>query len=694
MGGLLGHWSPAGSAGDATSGVAGGRCGRTRADTPICRVQARLSEPGTLERATTLLVAPTGSRWAHAAGFAAALVLAAALLTRISAAMWRHRSNLADVNVDLLIRLSGLTACAWALSVTWAQSRSPYNVFVYKRFVPVPAHRGGPLRWEYYLKTALPDADVEDLARAGGGDPAVEAARAAAPFQGGLSLAQVRIKTNDAIRTLLEALQPKGDAFSDHAEDLARVKSACEDADAAHAMLGDGLEVARTNGLTRSALEGVVRAGPAGRPADLSRKLLAAAGSQLEPGLPGAPAGDDAWRQQAAAALEVAVPRILQAHSLRADAVKLMASLDDRLRPAAEQLGVEGGSPCDGALQEALSAVPSPAAGLDAVKASKALTDKEIARADAALGVASAAMDTTVLRSIRGSGKRMAVFVSATFAAVAATALIWGAYFLVRIGLEQSFAWVLAAAGETVSFLNNTETGVQGIIQGLQVATKFLIVFGVGAAFVYNRRLAGIMSEVKYTAHEALLERVGSALRAMVKAGGVRAALTEGPSQRDFLHALSDLEAVMQHDLLTDKTSYATSPVRISDLIVFGTLMLGCTVALYVLWLEMMPGKALVYMKMRADAGASAPMPAPLTGGGSLPELTNRDIEYFRKFSFNGTPDTVRAVVMLMSLVSLAYYLMHMVVNEANARDIYYNELTVAAKNHDIVQTDAPGRGL
>lgn len=684
---LLGRWTPAADAAPGTAGAAGGtpRCGATRADTPICRVQQRLVEPAMLERATSLAVQDRGDRWAYTIACVAATSAGLLQLRRVFVRALLERAP----GVSQLLGVTQLAVCAWAAFVSYVLSRSRYTVFEFKQFVPVPQQPGGALGWGYYLKTDLPDADLIDLAYEGGGPNAAAAVRAAAPFQGGLSLAQVRIKTSDAIHTLLDALRPKGDDHDSAEEDLARVRAACDAATAAAAGLKDGLRVARANGLTAAALAGLQAADAApARAKDLARRLVEAAGPRLEAGLPGAPPPEheDAWLHQAAAALEVATPRVLEALARRAAAVKLMASLDDRLAAAAQRAGVDEGHACHHVLLDALTAVPRPEDGLQAIKSAKALTAAELVRADAALSVASASMDATVLRAERGGGRRMELVVMATVALVASLSVMWLLFFAARLLLAQGFSWSGRDAREVRVALGDLGDGMGGVVRGLSAALRFAVVLSVGAAFVYNRRLAGIVAEVSLKAKEAMLERAGAALRAMVKAGGVRALLTAGERQHDFLLALRDLDAVMAFDLLSDGAASASRPPRISDLIVFGTALLACALALFVLTLKLRPLKALSYMRELATE------PAAMKGGGALlPELTAADRRYFSGIAGSGgLPDSVRALVMLMALVSLSYYFLRMVSAEAAAKDTYYDELTAAAKERNVRPAPPP----
>ncbi len=682
---------------DARLRTAGGQkqCGVSRDDTPICRVQERLWDKRLRDRAMELVVPDIGDRWVFWVATVGCALAAAALLMgpgfwTVLESWWTRRPIGRDWGPDLFGKDRFLTyahisfgavlvASSYGASVL---ARSKASVYRYKTFMPVPDAFGGQLKWDYYLTTALPQADIETLAAAGAGKRGALASRAVARFQGALSIPQARIKCKDAIAFLRSALRGGGggtDSAPDTVRETDRMVAAFAYVDDATERLRGVQALAQSNAVDAARLRDIVDGKAPSATAklvDIAQRVLA---SRAEPylarGERGSLPADPAYLDQVEVTLEVALPRVAEAGRAMRSALENMRSLGERLQPAAVSMNVLDDARYSAAISEALTAIPKSGPGAASMAAVKAMTDDDVLKADAALGDASASMDYTVMPIARGGDVRIRAVTNQYYWTIVAVAGLWALVACVEFG-----KWLFGVEDGVTRLRAIIERSrakgdlAASVVDALMLATRAVVFVIVVTALGFQALALSVKYDVQERARINMLERLADALRRMVELGGVRAAVSQPD---EFAHALANLDLAMTYDVLTDRNAYARMPVRISALVIGVVIMAVTGVALATLVYSMDPASDVLRMKQlhaEARGGSAAGDAKALTGGAGLSDPSDpsdwgaqRDAAVLHA----GVPSAVKAPVVLAGLVALVYYLVLMIMTEHRTRDLY-----------------------
>jgi hypothetical protein len=703
------------------------QCGVTRADAPICRVQERLFEKTLRARAMDLVVPDMGDRWLYwVVSVTCGLIAVGCVL---GPAFWGEAktwwsSGSSDGRFKQIIELymganrytnygylsfGALMAASAYGSGIMARSKSTY--FRYKVFLPVPDAFGGALKWDYYLTSALPPADVETLSAAGGGKAAALASRSAAKYQGALSIAQARIKCRDAIEYARTALRGGRSAATspDAAKEVDRMVAACGYVDDATEILRGVQTLCKANAIDAARLSDIV-AGKAPSASDklkdLARRFqMSRAQAYLDRGQVESLPADPAYLDQASITLEVALPKIGEAERAMTHALENMRSLGDRLKPAAASMNYLDDPRYAAAVTEALSGLPSTKKGSGAMLAVKSMSDDDVLKADAALAVASATMDYTILPSVRGGDIRIRKVTNAYYWTVVVIMVLWAV-----LGIQLFADNMMERKPEYKDFNGTTNVWYivsmfaderrKGNLPGSIVTILNWTVKGLVFLIVVTAVLLQLLSTViRYDIEErgriTMFERLGDALRKMVALGGVRGALKES---EEFSDALANLDLCMTYDVLTDKGAHGRMPVRISALVVGVLVVTVCAIALYMMVATMQPHsdfKRMRQLQMQQGRGApvarAMPMPVtpritlaeadPMSGGA---DLTLEDAAWGEARDAEVLaaefPNAVKGPVIVAGIVSLVYYFVLMIMTEARTRDLYVTQLSLDQK--------------
>lgn len=703
------------------------QCGVTRSDSPICRVQERLFEKTLRARAMDLVVPDMGDRWFYwVLSVTCGLIALGCVLgpmfwqsantwwSRGGAPGWFEKVATMYVGADRYTHFGYLSFGAIMAASSYScgiLGRSKSTYFRYKVFMPVPDSFGGALKWDYYLTSALPPADVETLAAAGGGKAAMLASRSAAKYQGALSVVQARIKCRDAIeyaRTAMRGGSSKA-AAPDAAKEVDRLVAACGYVDDATEILRGVQTLCRSNAIDNARLADIVSgkvASASDKLKDLARRVQASrAQAYLDRGLAESLPTDPAYLDQVSITLEVAIPKIGEAERAMTQALENMRSLGDRLKPAAVSMSYFDDPRYGAAIAEALAGLAPTKKGASAMLAVKSMSDDDILKADAALAVASATMDYTILPSVRGGDIRIRKITDAYFRTVVSIAGLWaylGSDLFVRNMIRRDPAYRNFDGTPNARYIfaliaderrNNNLAG--GIVTVLNWTVKALVFLIVVTAVLLQLRSVVITYDIEERGRITLLERLGDALRKMVKLGGVRGALKD---TSEFSDALANLDLCMTYDVLTDKGAHARMPVRISTLVVGILVMTVCAVSLYMMVATMQPHSDFKRMRQLqvlrgrgAPVARAVPLPEtrritlaeadPMSGGA---DLTLEDVAWGEARDAEvlaaEIPNAVKGPVILAGIVSLVYYFVLMILTESRTRDLYVTQLSLDQK--------------
>jgi len=685
-------------------------------DTPICRLQARLAQPDMFNRAADLVVEPTGNRalWWYLVIVSVIACVASVVAVCVLARSWflgtpAHRPFLMAASAAIV------TLCCVRVFLTLAISSA--ENFTYRVFVPLPIPaNSNQIGWNYWLSSALPEDDVETLAAAGGGAVSQQAAlqaqlsaRAAAPYQGALTLQQARIKCKDATVYFRSQLAGTGPGqTTDPSQDADRLGVALGELDAATAAFTDVQALMAANALTVNVLT-AIQAQSLGTAAlqTLAAQVLAAAHAVafIAPGaasdvIP----SDPAFMDQAAVALQVATPKVAAGEAQYASGIADLQSLGTRLQGAVTAMRVANDPRYSAAIAQALAGVPT-GAGAQMVTAVSAMTDDQVLQTDATLNVASALLDHTILDSLRDAPKRVEIAASWGINGVSALATVWCVALGVLMLRSASFSgtrW--DQANDLLSW-------------GLRATVVLLVAF---AAYIQMHG-AKVRYELDMSSKVTVLESMASALRTIIGLGGTRGIL--GAKQADFVRAVAKLDVALTYDVLTDKNAYAYTPTRISSIVLGGGVMGFVLIALLVLFMDFKPKAVISRMEYARRGYASPETPGDtaglLAGGGpdsssaaapatpsaatsappappappapgsttSSPEwpsfmrrLTSVQIAKLDESLDAGVPQSMRTVVTATCLLSLIYYLVIMIMNESNQKDLYLTQIMLSAQ--------------
>ena len=638
-------------------------------DTPICRLQKRLMQPATLERAIQLLVVDTGDRWLYWTGAVTCVICGLA-----TAGTYSVSDELSPASRGAFFTAEDFFATAAYIFYVLARSRA--SLFTYRVHIPIPGPggEGAPLDWSYFISAALPASDIEALAFAAGGKRAQFASRAAFRYQGALDAAQARVQCRDAIEYFRVQLRSAGQrGTADKVEDTNRIAYAAAEIDAANDILATASSVLASNGVDRARLTEVV-AGEAGLTADArwievaSRVLKSRA--TLRAGDRGSVPPDPAWVEQSGVALEAALPQLEAAAARIGSAVAALRSLGEQLRAKAIEMRVLNDPRYAAVVEEALSELPATDNGVSAMSAVRLMTDDDALRVDSVLSVASAIMDNTVLPSIRGGGARVKDITDAVYGALYALMACWGVVIVVALYESKYLASIAHTLMNTANDWDATAEKAQEL---LKIAVAVMIVAAAGY------QLNGLNKKwyMDIIARENLTERLGDSLRTMARMGGVRSVLTE---QAEFMRLLDELDAVMAQDVLSDKFAEAYAPVRISSTVLSVTAIVGTLVCMWFLWRHVKP-----YARLKRMHDLTAPMhaaPGPQLGGAPVPDAI---LEAQEALDLDAEtqiflPTPLKAVVSLSALVALIYYLVLMIMTENRTTQLYTDRLRLTSE--------------
>lgn len=659
------------------------KCGASRDDKPICRVQDKLYKEPLRTRAVELAVPDTGDRWLLWTACVFCGVSAVACI--LGPAFWKEVDRWwgAGGRFDFIIQsLTGpdrfttysfLSIAAFFAANSYSSAvlaRSKNSLFRYKVFLPVPDQFTARLKWDYYLSTAIPAADVETIAAAGGGKTARLSARFASKYQGAITMVQARIKCKDAINFVRGSFKA-GAKITEGTKDVERMTAAGTDITEADDILKGVRSLMSNNAITVARLHDVAEIeGATDKLKSLASRVLASrAVPYIAPGNPNTLPADPAYLDQMSITLEVALPKISEADARMKAALEGMRSLGERLRPTALSLRYNEDPRYSDALKEALSTIPDTGTGADALRAVRSMTDEGVLKVDAALAVASATMDYTILPYARGGDRRIDSVSRAYFGTFLVVSGMWAG-----IGAEALVRFLWNDAIQIISDERKKKNLSGTVVLGLNYIVRGLVTAIIIAATYFQFR--GNLSKyaIDELARIQTLEGLGASLRRMVELGGTRAVLK---NSSEFTIALKQLDEAMVADVLTEKNAHARMPVRISTMVV-GVTVVGCAaMALVLMARSMQPHKDFARMRMLHDAVAK-PMDTPMAGGAlseaDIKALVARDTEVLIDASI---PDLVRAPVTVTAIVALTYYLVLMIMTEHRTRDLYVTQLTM-----------------
>jgi hypothetical protein len=118
----------------------------------------------------------------------------------------------------------------------------------------VPSTKGGRLQWGYYLTTALPMSDVEVIAGEGSKKNGKLAAKTVSPYQGALSIAQLKVKIKSALTVLVSRFSSKSGNKPSAAADSRTLTNAAKEIYASRIAMKQFNDIADRNGVTIESL--------------------------------------------------------------------------------------------------------------------------------------------------------------------------------------------------------------------------------------------------------------------------------------------------------------------------------------------------------------------------------------------------------------------------------------------------------
>ena len=659
---------------------------------PLCRVKKRLARPDMLPRALTLMVHSKSNRWMYITGgvLASIACAATALLTIYNYKRGWYGSTMGIEHVnDIVMASLFILASATAASLCWkvasGRHRAPNSK--YKTFLPVPDRDNGSLKWTYYLTSALPPSDAEVLAAAGDGRRGALASKAAAPYQGALTVEQAKIQVKGALVELVSRFKGReGDApaAADAARDGELLASIVRNVQDSVLTFSDFADKCRANGVTQALLKNVT---DSSFKQEVATKVtgLEDAMKAIAPGIAGTdvPAGTKLSEMIAAArmALVPSVPDLMNAQDQYTAAIKSIASLPNAKGLVEPFLASVDDVRITAALKLGLSAVPLGVRDQSIVHRVRRMRDDEVVTTDALLGVARAMMDGVILPYELGRSDRRDSLTDSVWIPTVIALVIVGAWYVTWTGRG---SWARVAGALRMGPTSVPEVGVTGTDRASLALARHLVYetwSGVGAAALteilkygvlvfaavamcYTLKNTGVRETDRLRKAEGGLSDITTALRRLEEAGGCLAVLDN--QKRDAaLKAVDEIEAALLTDALSGDVASATGTTPVAEIAVYVSMAGAVVAALMVLVQRMQPLATASHMSDLLERSQ--------VGGGILRDLPLTESAYLDSMLSDGVPSDVRLIATFAALCSLGYFFVVMIKNDHKYKDILLN---------------------